>query len=300
MARLAHGCVAFYEPLTECKLRMFCFYGSGQSAVHLRHVKFPPGVERCIMEQPGRGLRGGEDLCSDLLHVAEELVELAGGLIDPASNPPFAVWAYSLGCAVAYEFVRAVRQQYDKEPLCMYLSVRRSPSVPVAPLTFPDGSAQSPDELLKGSYHDLLTCVAHYYGNSALQAMLDKLQGDPDADNADTATTRSYLFEKVGPLVHSDMKMGHSAASVFWEAKMEDDPNLTCELRAWAAGNAHDIDSSPDMVSGWQEVTDGPFTMVVVPEATHEGLLKHPAFLDGVATHVQTLVSSLEAGGGAR
>ena len=110
MAKLAHGCLAFHEPLPDRTLRVFCFYGSGQSAVNLRHLAFPAGVERCLVELPGRGLRSsdGSALCDDLVAVA---AEAADALAPLCAEGPWAVWAYSLGCAIGFEFLRALQQR---------------------------------------------------------------------------------------------------------------------------------------------------------------------------------------------
>ena len=102
MSKLEQGCLAFYEQKMDrwvhispifafsahvynslCrKSRVFCFYGSGQTAVNLRHLNFPETVERCIVELPGRGLRASEPLCDSLVEVAEGVAESLNPLLE--------------------------------------------------------------------------------------------------------------------------------------------------------------------------------------------------------------------------
>ena len=189
--KLAHGCLAFYEPLPDRALRVFCFYGSGQSAVNLRHLAFPAGVERCLVELPGRGLRSGASsdgsaLCHDLVAVA---AEAADALAPLCAEGPWTVWAYSLGCAIGFEFLRALQQRRRQQqqqawPPCraFYLSVRRPPGMPVAPFVLPDGTALGPvEELLRGSDRALLRAVG-FAKDDAANALV--LSADNRAANA--------------------------------------------------------------------------------------------------------------------
>jgi len=322
--KLAHGCLAFYEPLPDRALRVFCFYGSGQSAVNLRHLAFPAGVERCLVELPGRGLRSGASsdgsaLCHDLVAVA---AEAADALAPLCAEGPWTVWAYSLGCAIGFEFLRALqqrrRQQQQAWPPCraFYLSVRRPPGMPVAPFVLPDGTALGPVEaLLRGSDPALLRAVGQYYGNPQLLAMLDNAAAaaaaaagvEAEAGEATEAgeaarAAREYVYGKLAPVVRNDMVLGNTAAECYWDPRYEDDEELggrnldAVEIVAFAAGAASDVDSSADAVKGWAAVTVGaPFTLHTIAEATHDGVLRHPELHRVVNEHLRKLVDAARA-----
>jgi surfactin synthase thioesterase subunit len=284
--KVVSGCVAFYEPLPEesRKLRAFCFYGSGQTAVNLKHLKFPAGVERCIIELPGRGLRASEALCESLSDVAAEVAEALQPMV--SDGVPFAVFAYSLGCAVAFEFIRALAHLTEKEkvPIAFYLAVRRPPGLPVAPFELADGSTVPVDTLLAGTDEELLTAVAQYYKNPQLLMMINKC--NEEGSSPEIEATRKYVFEKLAPIVRNDMTLGASAAEVFWDPDYEDDERkVGCEILAFAASDATDIDSSEAAVRGWSEVTDT-FSLQTI-DATHDGILRHPEFMEAVCAHLR-------------
>jgi surfactin synthase thioesterase subunit len=199
-------------------------------------------------------------------------------------NVPFAVFAYSLGCAIAFEFIRAVTRLTDKIPTAFYLAVRRPPGLPVAPFELADGSTIPVSTLLAGSDEELLTAVAEYYKNPQLLAMLRKCKEKNTSPEVEA--TKKYVFEKLAPIVRNDMMLGASAAEVFWDPDYEDDERkVGCEILAFAASDATDIDSGEAAVGGWSEVTDK-FCMQTI-DATHDGILRHPALMEAICAHIR-------------
>jgi surfactin synthase thioesterase subunit len=293
-------------PAASLKARAFCFYGSGQTAVNLRHLAFPEGVERCLVELPGRGLRASEEngaLCDNVSELTEDLAEALRPVLTAHQGdgaPPFVVFAYSLGCAIAYEFIRAVRREYGITPQTFYLSVRRPPGMPVAPLKLPGGVTRPVDELVDGPVDELLSAVAAYYGNPQLAQMLETCQRQPADAGVDSGagaaaeveSTRRYLFEKLAPMLRNDMSLGASVSQVFWDPEFEDEGPLSCEILAFAAGCATDLDSQPESVQQWEKLSTGGFSLHVIPAATHDGVLRHAGMLGVIDEHLSQAIAA--------
>jgi len=77
------------------------------------------------VELPGRGVRSGEPLTTDLCALAGMLAEE----IEDAINGPYALFGHSLGSLLAFELAHALRERAAPPPLVLFASGGEAPSV---------------------------------------------------------------------------------------------------------------------------------------------------------------------------
>ncbi|NEP59833.1 MAG: thioesterase [Symploca sp. SIO2G7] len=120
--------VIFPRPNTQAKLRLFCFHYSGGGASSFRTWTdlFPPYVEVCLIELPGRGSRFMEPLFTQL----KPLIQQLSSAILPHLNKPFAFFGHSMGALVSFELARLLSSNYQLAPCHLFVSGRFAPQVP--------------------------------------------------------------------------------------------------------------------------------------------------------------------------
>ena len=89
-------------------------------------IAFPPEVEVCAVEYPGRGSREQEAPWEDVGRLSSAVGEAVAPLLDR----PFAVVGFSLGALVAYEWLRALAAAHGPAPVRFIPCARRAPHLP--------------------------------------------------------------------------------------------------------------------------------------------------------------------------
>src|SRR5947209_7222122 len=102
------------KPDSRALLRLFCFpyAGGGASIYRAWPSAFPGSVEVCPVQFPGRETRLRERPFTRLA----PLISATGVALRPYFNMPFAFFGHSMGALVAFELVRALRQEGAKGP----------------------------------------------------------------------------------------------------------------------------------------------------------------------------------------
>ena len=119
--------LAYHEPNSRAKLRLFCFPYAGGSALVFNKWRdsLPPFVEVCPVQLPGRGNR---------LHVPpftnmDAVVQAACAALLPYFDMPFAFFGHSMGASISFELARLLRREGRQLPLHLYISGRRAPHI---------------------------------------------------------------------------------------------------------------------------------------------------------------------------
>lgn len=118
-----------YSQRAKPASRLFCFPYAGSSATVFRRWarSFPPEVEVCSIEYPGRGSRVGEPLLTEVGALAAG----AGEALQPFLDVPFATLGYSLGALVAFEWLSGLAAKGGPTPTCLFVCARRAPHLPL-------------------------------------------------------------------------------------------------------------------------------------------------------------------------
>ena len=116
------------KPIAQARLRLFCFPYAGGGALVFRDWPnyFPPSVEICAIQLPGRESRWREPLFTHW----EPLVQALTDSLQPYLDRPFAFFGHSLGALVSFELARALARQTDFAPLHLFVSGHSAPQVP--------------------------------------------------------------------------------------------------------------------------------------------------------------------------
>ena len=87
------------------------------------------GARLLAVQLPGREGRKTEPAPSDAQSAARGAAEALAPLL-AAGEPPYAIFAHSMGCLVAFEFMREVRRRGLRNPACAILSNFPAPQTP--------------------------------------------------------------------------------------------------------------------------------------------------------------------------
>jgi surfactin synthase thioesterase subunit len=114
----------------DVRLRLFCFpYGGGTASVFRAWPdRFPPDVEVCPVQLPGRESRFAEPAFTHVTPLVEELA----GIIRPHLDRPYVLLGHSMGALIAFELARELRRRGEPAPAGMIVSGRRAPQLPQA------------------------------------------------------------------------------------------------------------------------------------------------------------------------
>lgn len=129
----------------QAAIHMYCLPCAGGSADMYRDwdAAMPDWIAVCPVELPGRGRRFGEDLCSDAIALAGELVKS----VLAQCERPFVLFGHSMGALLAHEMALQLAAAGRPQPAVLILSGREPPHcrTPVNP-----GRSQLPaDEFLR-------------------------------------------------------------------------------------------------------------------------------------------------------
>jgi medium-chain acyl-[acyl-carrier-protein] hydrolase len=116
------------RPVARPRVRLFCFAHAGGSAAtfHRWPASLDEDVEVLGTELPGRGSRLREPVYRRM----SELVAALVAAVEPRLDVPYALFGHSLGAAVAFELVRALRRAGAPLPAHLVVSARSAPQLP--------------------------------------------------------------------------------------------------------------------------------------------------------------------------
>jgi medium-chain acyl-[acyl-carrier-protein] hydrolase len=210
----------------DARLRLFCFPHAGAGAViyHRWLETFPAHIDVCAIEPPGRLARLRDPVPATLYEFVAAFDEAAGDLLDR----PFAIFGYSLGALMAFEWARLIRSRRQLEPEHIIVAAAGAPQLkrergPISQLPAPD----------------FVTALEHRYG--ALDPML---RTDPG------------MLEMIVRIMRADLRM--LEAYEYREA-----PPFACPI--FALGGTNDPGVSLARLEAWNAQTTGSFRAVLEP-----------------------------------
>jgi surfactin synthase thioesterase subunit len=117
-----------FEKRPQAKVRLLCFPHAGGSATAYAtwHRDLPPEIELWAVQMPGRDDRRAEPRRVDIGRLGAELVDALRAVHDR----PVALFGYSLGALVAFEYARALRHTQTSAPMHLFVAARRAPRLP--------------------------------------------------------------------------------------------------------------------------------------------------------------------------
>jgi medium-chain acyl-[acyl-carrier-protein] hydrolase len=206
--------VRAWNPRPEAKVRLVCFPWAGGSALAFRPwaMSFPPEVEVCAIEYPGRSTRDHEPP----LHDVGQLVAGVASANPLLLGTPLVVVGYSLGALVAYEWLLQLARQGLAPSVHLLPCARRAPHLP---------GRHAPVHALPQA--ELITVLRERF-----DAIPDVLLGEPELLErfmiplrADLTAVENYRYVKRRPLDCPITALGGRR-----------DPDVSREeLSAWAA-----------------------------------------------------------------
>lgn len=109
--------------------RLFCLpYAGGAASVYRPwQYAFPPDINVCAIELPGRGGRIKEEPYESL----SLLVDALSRAILPFLDRPFAFFGHSMGALLAFETARHLRRCHRITPTYLFLSGHSAPQFPM-------------------------------------------------------------------------------------------------------------------------------------------------------------------------
>jgi medium-chain acyl-[acyl-carrier-protein] hydrolase len=212
-----------YNP--EASLRLFCFPYAGGAAYIFRNWAdhLPTDIEVCPVQLPGRGARMRED---PFVRFPRLITALCQELL-PYLDKPFVFFGHSLGALISFELARKLSQDYQLEPLHLFVSGRRAPQLEdTSPNTY-----DLPDE--------------------EFVKELRRLNGTP-AEVLD----QPELLQLILPSLRADFELCET-----YEHKTT--TPLKCSITA--LGGIFDEDVPRDRLEPWREHTSASFSLKMLP-----------------------------------
>lgn len=120
--------LAWRRPNPQASLRLFCFpyAGGGAAAYRAWQDHFPPTIEVCPVQIPGREERLNESCYTRLFDLVENMAESLFQFLDK----PYAFFGHSLGTMIAFQLARHLREKRLSQPVHLFASGRRAPQIP--------------------------------------------------------------------------------------------------------------------------------------------------------------------------
>jgi len=209
-------------PNPDARMRLFCFHYAGGSASLYQEWSqaLPDDVEVCAVQLPGRGHRFVERPFNRLGHLVTALTDGLESQLDR----PFALFGYSMGALVAFEFARELRRRQLSAPQHLFVAAQRAPQL--APPLNHQLSGMADDELLAflvDSGNIKMDSIAG--GGTFMRMMLPTLR-------ADCEVAETYTHQVEEPLDCSISAYGG----------VQDPYVLEKHLQEWHAHTRHDFD----------------------------------------------------------
>ncbi|VFN03626.1 MAG: medium-chain acyl-[acyl-carrier-protein] hydrolase [Candidatus Kentron sp. G] len=209
------------------KMRLFCFPFAGGDTLTYRAWprQLSPEIELRPIKLPGREDRFGETCFRKAVPLARVLAAALSSYLDL----PFAFFGHSMGALLAFEFTRELRRWGGAQPVCLMVSGRRAPRIPLArePFhTLPDPA--------------LIEKLRTYYAGGTPELVLR----EPElmalflpVVRADLAITDAYVYPPESP--------------------------LDCPIHAFGGEADHTVPKAD--LDAWREQTTGRFTLRLFP-----------------------------------
>lgn len=248
----------FRRLVSAPRLRLVCIpYAGGAAALYRSWAKdLPPAIDVCPVELPGRGLRLGEPLITDMAAMAEHI---AAAIAELPGNLPLALFGHSMGARIAFEVGRRIEARDGRDGRVdgrlVHLFASGSPAPGMRRDLFLDDPRPSA-ELNDDEFRRRL----HHLGGTPRQVL-----------------EHDELMAHVLPIVRADFILIESY-------RADPDARLSCPLTAFAgAQDPGASEGAPAMVS-WRQRTTGKSRIVGV-DAGHFFLESHRATLLSEVTH---------------
>jgi medium-chain acyl-[acyl-carrier-protein] hydrolase len=116
-------------------LQLFCFPYAGGSAQVFGpwQRRFPPEVDFCLVNLPGRGKRMADPAITRMTQLVHSLADV----VAPEIRGPFAFYGHSMGASISFELARELHRRHGIQPVHLFVSGRRAPQWPDDdPVTF--------------------------------------------------------------------------------------------------------------------------------------------------------------------
>nr|VFJ53237.1 MAG: Surfactin synthase thioesterase subunit [Candidatus Kentron sp. FW] len=211
----------------QARMRLFCFPAAGGGTLAYRNWsgQLPSHVELRPVKLPGREARIGEACFQEALPLARAL---ASGLW-PYLDQPFAFFGHSMGALLAFELARELRRRGGPVPLCLMVSGRQAPRIPLPREFF----HTLPDP-------DLIDKLRTYYAGGTPEAVLREKE----------------LMALFLPVIRADFAVTDAYVHT-------PEPPLDCHIHAF--GGETEQEFSRADLDAWREETTGSFTLELFP-----------------------------------
>ncbi|MBU3188241.1 thioesterase [Clostridium bowmanii] len=207
------------------KIKLFCIPYSGASAtVYLKWAQhLNKNIEIHAVELPGRGLKAGEKLCTDIDDIVEKIFKDVSEEIDETSE--YAILGHSLGGLIAYELYYKLMKSKYKKPLHIFISGSKSPHLRIDERD----SYKLPLEKLK----DL---ILKYGLTTSNEIFMNK-----------------EVMDFFLPIIRADFKIGDTYNYIKKEKKIASDMTVLVGTK--------DNSMSIDDAQAWEELVSGDFKL---------------------------------------
>uniref|UniRef100_A0A450V6N4 Medium-chain acyl-[acyl-carrier-protein] hydrolase n=1 Tax=Candidatus Kentrum sp. LFY TaxID=2126342 RepID=A0A450V6N4_9GAMM len=236
----------------RAKVRLFCFpYAGGNTLIYRAWPQYLPSeIELRPVRLPGREGRFKEACYQNIVPFVQALTSGLSSYLDL----PFAFFGHSTGALLAFEVTRALRRHGSPEPLCLMISGRGAPHLPLCH-----------DPFHKLSDPELIEILRHYGGTPEMV-----LQNEE-------------LMELFLPVIRSDFTVNETYVHV---------PEAPLDCPICAFGSEVDELAPRVGVDAWREQTNASFTLHTF-SGGHFYLdgADRPSLVRMVAKELETLIS---------
>lgn len=121
--------IQYWKQKPGARLRLFSFpYAGGSASIfHNWSERFPPEIEVCPVQLPGRENRLREPAFSRI----QPLVDSLTSALLPYLDMPYAFFGHSMGSLISFEFARHLRRAgYGSGLVHLFVSGHRAPQIP--------------------------------------------------------------------------------------------------------------------------------------------------------------------------
>jgi len=206
-------------------MRLFCFPYAGGNESAYRH--WQQKLPESIEVLPVQLPGRGGRMKEPPYSELRPLVHAASAALGAEMEKPFAFFGHSMGGLIAYELARELRQQRGIQPVHLFISAKCSPR-------------HRPEDPAAGRLSD-----------AALIKVLEQYEGTPRE-----LLNEPELMQLVLPIIRADIAVCDSYV-------YEPGPPLECPITVF--GGLEDHVCSRRCLESWQEHTQGPFTVRMLP-----------------------------------
>lgn len=208
------------RPREAATLRLFCFPYAGAGSVIYRDwpAHLPDTIDVCPIEPPQRLTRQGTPYFATISEFVGALDEALGNdLLDL----PVALFGYSLGALIAFEWARWLRRRRHIEPRLLMVAACRPPHAPRRP-----GLSALPERAF-------IRAVEERFG-----AFDPRIKSEPE------------LMQRIGAMTRADLRL-------LDQYRYQEDVPLACPIHAF--GGSHDPATEGSFLEAWRVHTLGAF-----------------------------------------